>query len=849
LVPFNLTKTIAALLTGALVLFLFSVVTINADGLNNSDELKGHWAEESMRSWIEDGLLNGFEDGSYRPEQAVTRSQFIALMDRLFAITGGQDISFTDLKKSHWAHAQITNAVHNGYVKGYSDGSFKPDQKMSRQEAALMVAAYLQLELKEQVSHDAFYDAKDIATWSSTAIAALLKENIMTGFGNGNFAPKANMTRAQAITLLSQANNYAKQDLIIDQPGKYGPEQGIQKVKGNVVISSAESTVQNMEVAGDLTITAAVGEGDVHLQNVKVKGTVFVQGGGENSVYLEDSVLVRISVDKRDGKVRVVAVGNSSIQYAEIHSPVKLEESYVTDSGFGNVELSSGLPAGSQVELIGTFEDVQVLSSDVKIKVPSGSIGKLDVDSDSSNIEIDLSEEAKVLELILNAVAKLVGQGTIDKATINKGGEGSSFDKEPGSVSGDGAKPATPPSGSGNNGGGSPGPGPGNENQCTGSIEECRNASLSELNVGDFVLRQLDSSYNIIGQGFKPDVFAYTIVLPRDYKNATVPVTIMAPEKALVNYNYVDMTFIKGGQINSANSQLEIDLENSTDYTLDFFITSGDKISQKSYKILIQYERDLQETLKIRRYLKEDGQYEYYLYGSVINGQNWNNNYTMKIFADENSEQILQICDSRCLLNVDLENDKQGSLYVKVFDTDNVVVKEGQYDYNLSDVPQLKEDIGLVVQAYTKEEIIKLFEHSTQPIPHSHGYYMNLNYDKLISAFPDVEYVNFGMDEIHFIQDELPKPLEIDVMKIGVKHHHYSGQLLDNMRKINQSGYVGALYYSHQPNIKFIHDKFIYVGLYNKQYEPIGYYVVPLVITTENVVWDGYELTNYWQGN
>lgn len=90
--------------------------------------------------------------------------------------------------------------------------------------------------------------------------------------------------------------------------------------------------------------------------------------------------MVRVSVDKQTGTVRVVVVGESAIQHVVVHSPVKLEESNVTDSGFANVEIAKNMPQGSEVQLVGQFEDVRVLSSDIKVSIPSGSVKQLNVE-------------------------------------------------------------------------------------------------------------------------------------------------------------------------------------------------------------------------------------------------------------------------------------------------------------------------------------------------------------------------------------------------------------------------------------------------------------------------------------
>lgn len=312
-----------------LVIMAMSLSLIGTAGAASvSDDLNGHWAEAAMRKCVQDGLLRGYDDGTYRPERPVTRAEFASLVNRAFQLTDTADISFKDLPQSNWAHREIAAAVKAGYVKGYEDGSFRPNKNVTREEAASMVAALLELDVEASVQSDAtnkFADAALIADWSRAAIAALVDAQLMAGMQDGRFAPQAVLTRAQAVTLLEKALGYEYPSITYDIAGEYGPDEGTETIKGNVIVSAADVTLQNVVIEGDLTVTGEVGEGDVFFKGIQVKGTTNIQGGGENSVHFEDSILLQIIVDKQNGSVRVVASGATAIRHTVVHSPVKLE--------------------------------------------------------------------------------------------------------------------------------------------------------------------------------------------------------------------------------------------------------------------------------------------------------------------------------------------------------------------------------------------------------------------------------------------------------------------------------------------------------------------------------------------
>lgn len=829
---------------------------VNAESaVANSDELSGHWAEQTLRSWISEGLLQGYEDGTYKPDNAITRAQFVSLMNRVFSITDDTDVLFKDVAASHWAYAQIANAVQNGYVKGYADNSFKPERDVTRQEAAVMVANYLKLKQENTASIHTFHDASSISDWSADAIAALVDQQIMKGLDNGNFAPTASLSRAQAVTLLRQAFAFDNRDIQINESGTYGPDQGIRYIKGNLIISSPDTVVKNMSIAGDLVITEAVGEGDVHLRNVSVKGTTYIHGGGQNSIHIEDSVLLRISVNKQDGSVRVVATGNTAIQYAEILSPVKLEESFVTDSGFGNVELSSSLPEGSEVELIGQYESVSVLSSNIKIKVPSGSISKLDVGPDASNTEINLSKDVEILDLILNAVAKLIGQGSIKHATIHKEAAGSSFINPPTNQTGDGANQSPAPEinyGGNSSGGGNNEQPP---NQCI--TDACKIATINDLKLGEFALYPIDYDRNISDPGFKPDEFAYTIIIPEQFDSdqLIIPLEVELPEKVTAHYSfrqaheYTSLTF----PIIESNKEIVLKLDLLTDYELHLYTDSGDGKHSKLYRIYIQYERSLQNALHLSKYRVTSGNgetsYRYALQGNVFKGIKWTDNYRMEVYESQQSEEALQTCFSSCELIYDFENSKKGSFYVKVFDSesDNASLAEGIYNYNLSDLQALQLHSAIEVKAYNKNELDTVFEDSPSSADsYSHGYNISINISELRNLITEVAYLSIIRNEINepFLI-EAPS-IQYDTVKINDHHPIYPRKdtaavfTVVGRTEINTST---AMYKISDESKRFAHDKRIQIILYDKNFEPLGYYETSLILTENNVV-GGYTLTN-----
>ena len=99
-----------------------------------SDVSQKDWSYEAIGFMTEKGMIKGYEDGTFRPKEPVTRAEFATIASRFDALRTGEANRFSDLPETHWAVEAINSAAAKGWVKGYPDGTFKPDQKITRSE-------------------------------------------------------------------------------------------------------------------------------------------------------------------------------------------------------------------------------------------------------------------------------------------------------------------------------------------------------------------------------------------------------------------------------------------------------------------------------------------------------------------------------------------------------------------------------------------------------------------------------------------------------------------------------------------------------------------------------------------
>ncbi|MFC5471847.1 S-layer homology domain-containing protein, partial [Cohnella suwonensis] len=407
-------KIAATVLVFCLVVSSYAV-TAGAAAIDTT----GHWAAAQLNEWVDKGFLKGYEDGSLKPDNQISRAEFIALVNRSFGFSEKAEISFSDVNESNWAYVEVQKAVAAGYFNGYEDGKIGASRSINRQEVAVIISRLLGLDENEDAAAD-FADSASLAYWSAGAVGAALEKGIMKGYEDGSFQPARAITRAEAVVTLNRAIEAGVTPTTkFDKAGTYGPKDGQETIEGNVVISAQGVTLHNTVVKGNLTIAESVGDGDATLDGVVVQGETIVAGGGANSIHFKDSVLVIIIVNKKTGEVRIVAEGSTKVQEVQVQSGAKIE-SNGSDSSIGKVILSDRLPEGSKVSLIGNFNEVEVNSKETEIEFPSGIIKKLLASKTARGTKLNLGKTAKIIELILKSAMKVTGQGTIEKATIDK---------------------------------------------------------------------------------------------------------------------------------------------------------------------------------------------------------------------------------------------------------------------------------------------------------------------------------------------------------------------------------------------------------------------------------------------
>lgn len=180
------------------------MLTSAALAANFTDFTADHWAYPYVNELVASGVINGYEDGTYRPEANVTRAELAKLISVEFGETAAK--TYTDVAQTDWFYPYVTGS--GGYF--LAEGEFRPNGQATREEVAY--AIYIAKGLAQTAQEAAFTDSGDIAFEYRSAVASVADSGIITGYPDGSFAPKNNITRAEVATVLSRAINLGGDD-------------------------------------------------------------------------------------------------------------------------------------------------------------------------------------------------------------------------------------------------------------------------------------------------------------------------------------------------------------------------------------------------------------------------------------------------------------------------------------------------------------------------------------------------------------------------------------------------------------------------------------------------------------
>lgn len=368
-----------------------------------ASDYQNHWAEPVINEWKNKGIIDGYEDGSFKPKQAVTRAELAKMLVEVFKLTAveGAD-TFKDIPEGAWYTDYVSIVSAAGLMAG-TEGNFRPTEVATREEAAYAVATAYQI--TGETEH-VFKDHAGISEWAAPAVEALVAGGYIDGYPDGTFKPQGTLTRAEMVTLLDKITAE-----IIREAGVH-----TQDIAGNLVVSAKGATLKDMTIHGNLYLS---GSETIILDNVTVTGKIYIQGQALESVQIKGKSQIKdIVVDKPGNQTTKVNVaGTTTITgTVKVESPTVIEGTAVT--------LPKVVVDGAKtVEIKGTVTvkevDVQTQAT-VTLTGNKVEVGNVVIDKNAESTAI--KGNGKVDNLHSDANKVVIDQNiTIDKDNISAG--------------------------------------------------------------------------------------------------------------------------------------------------------------------------------------------------------------------------------------------------------------------------------------------------------------------------------------------------------------------------------------------------------------------------------------------
>ena len=163
-------------------------------------DFQNHWAENAIQLAMDEDWVA--KSNTFRPNDPITRAEFVKVFNRVFGLSNKSGKVFNDTI-NHWAKDEIDIAVTNGVCSGKSLVEFKPNDFLTREEAAVMISNYKKIADENYDKLNNYKDKDQVSIWAKSSVEGVIEKGYM-GAGGSYFNPKGKITRAEAVVALSR---------------------------------------------------------------------------------------------------------------------------------------------------------------------------------------------------------------------------------------------------------------------------------------------------------------------------------------------------------------------------------------------------------------------------------------------------------------------------------------------------------------------------------------------------------------------------------------------------------------------------------------------------------------------
>lgn len=269
-------KKISVFVISILMAIGFSSVSLAYSDTNE------HWAKETIDEMSDKKIVNGYADETFKPDGEMTRAEFIAVVNRMLGLKNESSRYIPDISRQDWYYADVRKAVEAGIIKGNESGYVRPNDKITREEAIVVLSRAFKVTDAVGVEI-AFNDRNEISEWAKTNVYTFVRYGYINGYYGDIIKPKAFITRAEALIIIKRMIPNILTENIYNG-----------MIQGNTLLYENNIILNKVVISGNLIIKEDIVD-TLRINNVEVKGNLIIQKQDKNiSKIIVDGKVIEI---------------------------------------------------------------------------------------------------------------------------------------------------------------------------------------------------------------------------------------------------------------------------------------------------------------------------------------------------------------------------------------------------------------------------------------------------------------------------------------------------------------------------------------------------------------------------
>jgi len=234
-------KKSVALIIIFTVVFTQSIFGEEANTASQFTDLnESHWAYEGIEKLVDAGIIAGYPDGTFKPEGNITRAELVKIVNLIYSYTDKQDTAnLSDIKPEDWFYDHVLIAQNAGYIIGFEDGTFRPADDITREQLCKIidtVNGLMDLTYDEKPTDE-------VSAWAVEYVGRVLSNRLMSLEEDGSFRATEKATRAEACDALSKFLLPDEEDEDVSLPGGSSSGGGTENSDEQDEVDETMSTV------------------------------------------------------------------------------------------------------------------------------------------------------------------------------------------------------------------------------------------------------------------------------------------------------------------------------------------------------------------------------------------------------------------------------------------------------------------------------------------------------------------------------------------------------------------------------------------------------------------------------